>query len=149
MDNDVERTDGTRADEKWGAAINPGFQILPDALVRGQHLLKLSPTDLNVILNLNQAWWYSDRLPFIRPHTIAKRMNVSERTVQRSLSRMRQRGLLSLVRDTRPDGSVLYKHDLSGLQNKVEQLARRDMAYKDQELGVQRSQYASVDSDQI
>lgn len=116
---------------KWGDAITAGYQILPDALLRGQHLLDLNATDVVVIANLNQAWWFEDRLPYLQPHTIAKRMGVSERSVQRSLSRLREKGLLSQIRETQDDGSVRYYHDLSGLRDQLTQLARRDIRYSE------------------
>ena len=115
--------------EKWGDAILAGYQILPDALVRGQRLLDLNATDMVVIANLNQAWWFEDRLPYLQPHTIAKRMGVSERSVQRSLQRLRRKKLLQQVREAQPDGSVRYYHDLSGLKNELVQLAHRDIRY--------------------
>ena len=37
---------------KWGDAIKGGYQVLPNALLKGQHLLKLSPTDMIVIANM-------------------------------------------------------------------------------------------------
>jgi len=114
---------------KWGDAIEAGYQVLPDALLRGQHLLELSPTDIVVIANLNQAWWFADRRPYIQPHTIAKRMGVSERTVQRSLSRLRSRGYLNQIREVQWDGTVRYSHDLSGLRLALEPLAHRDIRY--------------------
>jgi len=104
---------------------------LPDALLRGQHLLKLTATDVVVIANLNQAWWFEDRLPYLQPHTIAKRMGVSERSVQRSLSRLRQKKLVRQVREKQDDRSVRYYHDLSGLKAQLHQLARRDIRYSE------------------
>ena len=114
---------------KWGEALDAGYQVLPDALIRGQHLLKLSATDLVVIANLNQAWWFADRLPYLTPGQIAARMGVSERTVQRSLSRLRARGFLQQRRQKLNDGTVRYTHDLSGLREALEPLARRDFRY--------------------
>lgn len=117
----------TAAEAKWGAAVKPGrFQILPDALLRWQHELGLSATDVVVIANLNQAWWFADRMPYLTPHTIAKRMGVSERTVQRSLNHLRQLGLLRQVREAMPDNTKRYSHDLSGLRRKLEHWALRD-----------------------
>jgi predicted transcriptional regulator len=116
---------------KWGEAIKAGFQVLPDALIRGQHLLELSATDVVVIANLNQAWWFADSRPYLQPHTIAKRMGVSERSVQRSLNRLRRKGYLRQVRERQNDGTVRYYHDLAGLRGKLEQLARRDIRYSE------------------
>ena len=121
----------TEPDAKWGDALKAGFQVLPDALIRGQHLLKLTATDMVVIANLNQAWWYEDRLPYLQPHTIAKRMGVSERSVQRSLRRLRKKGFLHQVRKRQNDGTMRYYHDLSGLREELEKLARRDVRYSE------------------
>ncbi len=132
---DTERNDKTASasepEAKWGDAIKAGYQVLPDALLRGQHLLKLNTTDIVVIANLNQAWWFNDRLPYLRPQTIAKRMGVSERSVQRSLSRLRQKGYLRQVRERQEDGTMRYYHDLSGLRSHLEHLARRDIQYSE------------------
>jgi len=118
------------AEAKWGApAVKAGYQILPDALLRGQHLLKLTATDIVVIANLNQAWWFVDQLPYLQPHTIAKRMGISERSVQRSLRRLRKKRFLRQVRKPQPDGTMRYFHDLSGLRAELDQLARRDIRY--------------------
>jgi len=121
----------TNAEAKWGDAIKAGYQVFPDALVRGQHLLKLTATDMVVIANLNQAWWYVDRLPYLQPQTIAKRMGVSERSVQRSLKRLRKKGFLTQIRKRQDDKTVRYYHDLSGLRAVVEDLARRDIRYSE------------------
>ena len=94
-------------------------------------MLKLSAMDVVVIANLNQAWWFEDSLPYLQPYTIAKRMGVSERSVQRSLSRLRKKGYLQQVRERQDDGTVRYYHDLAGLRRELEQLARRDIRYSE------------------
>lgn len=132
MQLNAETTRPSRPLAKWGDAIKAGYQVLPDALVRGQHLLKLSATDMVVLANLNEAWWFKDQLPFLQPHTIAKRMGVSERSVQRSLQRLRKKRLLRQVRERQADGSVRYYHDLSGLRRQAERLARRDIRYSEE-----------------
>ena len=119
----------SQATAKWGQALDAGYQILPDALIRGQSLLQLSATDLVVLVNITQAWWYAERLPYLKPLTIARRMGISERSVQRSLKRLRDRGLLRQLRQEQTEGFPLYSHDLSGLRAALEQLARRDLKY--------------------
>lgn len=116
-------------DAKWGDGLMAGYQILPNALVRNQRILKLSATDMVVIANLNQAWWFEDRPPYLRPQTIARRMGVATRTVQRSLSKLRELELLKQVREWRADGTMQYHHDLTGLKIRVEDLARRDAQF--------------------
>ncbi len=131
LESNAQSAPESEPDAKWGDAVKAGYQIFPDVLLRWQHLLKLSPTDIVVIANLNQAWWYEDRLPYLQPQTIAKRMGVSERSVQRCLSRLRKRGLLRQVRERQNDGTVRYYHDLSSLRTQLERLARRDIRYNE------------------
>jgi predicted transcriptional regulator len=121
----------SEAQAKWGDAVKAGFQVLPDALIRGQHLLKLNAIDVVVIANLNQVWWFEDRRPYLQPRTIARRMGVLERSAQRSLSRLRRKGYLQQVRERQEDGTVRYYHDLAGLRTELERLARRDIRYSE------------------
>ncbi len=46
--------------EKWGDAIDAGFQVLPDALLKYQFALELTPIDLVVVINLTLHWWYAE-----------------------------------------------------------------------------------------
>ena len=49
-------------------------------------------------------WWYRDQMPFPRPTTIARRMGVTVRTVQRALLGLQALGLLT--KTTGPDGDT-------------------------------------------
>lgn len=88
----------TRVEEKWGAAGTAGFQAVPDMLLKYQQGLGLTATDMVVLLNVLMHWWYVDQKPFPRPTTIAKRMGVNVRTVQRSLYHMEELGLISRIK---------------------------------------------------
>src|SRR5436190_4125087 len=64
---------------KWGPAVTGGrygYQVLPDVLLRNQHRLGLTPTDLVVLINILMHWWERapTRLPHPRPEQIAHRM---------------------------------------------------------------------------
>jgi predicted transcriptional regulator len=82
--------------DKWQGAVGPrsGFVAVPMALLRLQTKLKLTPTDLVVLVNLLAHWWQSDRNVFPRSTTIATRMGVDKRTVQRSTQKMVKAGLI-------------------------------------------------------
>lgn len=84
-----------RPAEKWGIAATPGWQPLPDVLLHNQAKLGLSPTDMLVLVNVLSHWWYVEEKPFPRVTTIAKRMNVTTRTVQRSLQKIIDKGFES------------------------------------------------------
>lgn len=129
-----------RTREKWGSAIDrgyTGFQLLPDVLVRGQHALGLSAGDLVVLLNLLMNWWSKDNKPYTRPTTIARRMGVSKRTVERHLQRLEALDLIArLPPESNGDGPAIRKFDLDGLVRAAEALAAKMRQYEaDYELG--------------
>jgi predicted transcriptional regulator len=82
--------------EKWQGAVtsSSGFVAIPVALLRLQTHLKLSATDMVVLANFLAHWWDPDRSVYPRSSTIAQRMGVTKRTVQRSTNKMLKRGLI-------------------------------------------------------
>lgn len=85
-----------RVAARFGEEIaTSGFQPLPDVLLFNQAELGVKSEDLNVLLNILAHWYLPDRMPYPRPHTIAKRMGVSLRTVQRSMTRLRRLGMIA------------------------------------------------------
>lgn len=132
--------------EKWGDAIDAGFQVLPDALLKYQFALELTPIDLVVVINLTLHWWYADSLPFPTTVTIARRMGASPRTVQRSLQRIEELGLIKKVR--RKGQRTAF--DLSPLATRLKKLARSDPSFRgrprapDGDSGVQNRNSASA-----
>ncbi len=89
-----------RAEQKFGTeVIRAGYQVVPDVLARYQGRLGLSPTDVCVLLNLGAHWWYPESQPSPRSQTIAHRMNVHVRMVQRSLSSLKAAGFITLHKE--------------------------------------------------
>lgn len=82
--------------EKWLGAVTDGsgFVAIPMSLLRLQTKLKLTATDMVVLVNLLAHWWDPARAVFPRSTTIANRMGVTKRTVQRSTEKMVKAGLI-------------------------------------------------------
>ena len=119
---------------KWGSALDVGFQVLPNALVR--HLCRsgATPIDFVVLLNLLMAWWDPERMPYPRVSTIASRMNVSPRTVQRSLGALRRAGFIRW--DRGHVGTIRRRQfDLSPLAERAKAWAENDRALGAQSAG--------------
>lgn len=97
--------------EKWQGAVSEksGFVAIPMALLRLQTALKLSPTDMVVLTNLLAHWWDPAKAVFPRSSTIARRMGVTKRTVQRSTHKMIQAGLIE--RSFLEDGKRAFHFD--------------------------------------
>jgi hypothetical protein len=110
---------------KWGGAITAGangFQLVPNVLLRKQKQLGLNATDVLVILNVTMHWWELDELPYPRPSAIAARMNLSPRTVERSMRKLEKLGLLVRMKRESGDGPGVRRFDPSGLVDRLEEL---------------------------
>ncbi|WP_316398030.1 helix-turn-helix domain-containing protein [Bradyrhizobium sp. 33ap4] len=81
--------------EKWDYVIDPGFLALPYVLLLHQAEMGLSSENLNVLLNFLAHWHAEGRLAYPHTNTIAKRMGVSKRSVQRSVSWLVKEGFLA------------------------------------------------------
>lgn len=96
----------TTIKDKWQGAVTEGsgFVAVPMALLRLQTRLKLTATDMIVLVNLLAHWWDPARAVFPRSATIATRMGVAKRTVQRSTHKMVKAGLIDRAFLTYGDG---------------------------------------------
>ena len=111
---------------RFGEAVEPGFVAVPIVLTLHQSELGLSSEQLNVLLNLLSHWYEQDRMPFPKPETIAKRMGVSQRTVQRLLSELITKGWIIRLKGAGPMGVTTY--DLDPLVQKLVPFAKRHCA---------------------
>lgn len=113
------------SDKKWGKAVMKlGFCIIPSILLRAQQRLGLNPTQLAVLLQLCDYWWDHDRKPFPSKETLAERLGLSARQVQRYMAELEEAGLL--VRKDRyavNGGRLTNEYDLSGLVEKLKKIA--------------------------
>lgn len=117
------------AARKWGEAARGGFQILPDVLVKNQAALGLNAVELVVLINLTMHWWYPDQHPYPRSTTIAQRMGVDVRTIQRALAHLGELGLIERIKVTETSGDSA-QISLSGLVAKLDKLVRDDPSYQ-------------------
>jgi DeoR/GlpR family transcriptional regulator of sugar metabolism len=83
---------------------------------------------LNVLLQLADHWWEAERLPFPSKVTIAARMGVTPRHVQRYLTALAEAGLIRrIARYGTQGGQLNNAYDLGGL---VEKLKKLEPAFK-------------------
>lgn len=114
---------------KWGVAADAGFQMVPDVLLKSQATLGLSATELVVLLNLMMHWWYPEQKPFPRATTIAERMDIEVRSVQRAMARLRDLGLIKREKIATEAGERTVI-DMAGLVARLGELAIQDVAYR-------------------
>lgn len=111
---------------RWGSeALSMGWTAIPSALFFLQGTLAISPIAFNVLLNLIAHWWKPYEWPHPSQESIAIRMSVSVRTVQRGLGELEQKGLLIRIKTNKDNpkyrGRNIY--DLSKLVDALNHLA--------------------------
>jgi predicted transcriptional regulator len=100
------------------------FVIVPKLLLRAQAKLGLDATQLNVILHLVEHWWHAERQPYPSKKTMAVRMGVHQRTIQRAIAAMEKHGLVTRrLRHSARSGRKSNIYDLSGLVARLKALA--------------------------
>ena len=112
-------------ERRWGkVTLEPGFVLLPSALLRGQSRLKLDATELVVLAHLVDHWWTAKEMPFPSKRRLAERMGVSEKTVQRAVARLEAEKLVRRVaRHYSAGGQTSNLYDLSGLVTRLQDIA--------------------------
>ena len=110
--------------KKWGKNVMAlGFCIVPSLLLQAQNRLGLNPTQLAVLMQLCDFWWKSERKPYPSKGTLAERLSLSPRQVQRYIAELENAGLVQRIerRDSH-GGKRSNFYDLSGLVNRLEEL---------------------------
>lgn len=90
----------------WGTAVDRGFVAIPSVLLLNFKTLGINPTEFLILLNLLDHWWTADRKPYPRVTTIARRLHVQPRTVQRGLNQLRAKGLVTWDRHQMVQGRI-------------------------------------------
>lgn len=115
----------TKASErKWGKPVmDLGFCIVPSLLLRAQRRLGLSPTHLAVLMHLADYWWDVNRKPFPSKKTLAERLDLGPRQVQRHIADLEAAGFLQRIeRKAQGRGKLSNEYDLSGLVKRLREL---------------------------
>lgn len=113
-----------RSEAKWGTSVMAqGYCIIPALLFRAQRRLGLSATQLALILQIAEFWWEDGRLPWPKKETVADRLNITEKQVQRLVRDLEIRGYLKRVTRMTSHGQSSNAYDFSGLVAKLQELA--------------------------
>jgi predicted transcriptional regulator len=111
--------------DKWGEdGLCLGWTAIPTSLLFLQSQLNLTSTDINVLLNLIIHWWHANDRIYPSQDSIAHRMGVSKRTIQRTLDRLVTLGLIE-VKQTKRNGKYKGRnlYSLIPLATKIEAMA--------------------------
>lgn len=124
---DVKNTmKSSSLEEKWGKnSLELGWTAFPVSILTHQKKLGLSPLGVNVLLHLISQWWQKEKLPYPSQVSIAEKVGVSTRTIQRELTQMKRNGLLQIKRTQVHDEKYLGRnvYDLTPLVERLDQLS--------------------------
>lgn len=118
---------------KWRSSLDAGWTVIPSALLRGLPRLHIGAGELAVLICLIDYWWSPSDPPWPSKKALAERLGVSQKTIQRTLARLQEEGLIrSEARHTASGGQTSNRYDLSPLVAKLETIAS-DMKQAGQE----------------
>ena len=112
------------SEKKWGKAVmDLGYSMIPSLVFKAQARLGLSPVQLVVLLHLVDYWWKKAQMPFPSKATIAERMHLSPRQIQRYLTELEKGGFIKRVeRFAGHKGQQSNEYNLDGLVCKLKKL---------------------------
>lgn len=115
---------GKASERKWGKRVMAlGFCIVPSLILRAQQRLRLTPTQLAVLMHLADYWWDVERKPYPSKKTLGERLGLSARQVQRHIADLEKMKLVQRIeRRASHQGKLSNEYDLSGLVNRLKEL---------------------------
>lgn len=83
------------SEKKWGHdVLRHGWCLLPSMLFRAQRKLNITALQMAVLLQILEHWWEAERAPYPSKETIAHRLDMSARQVQRHTAALEKAGYL-------------------------------------------------------
>lgn len=119
------KNDQLQSEKKWGKQVmRVGFNILPSLLFKAQKRLGLTSQQMMVLLHLSDYWWDANNKPWPAVGTIADRMGLQRRQIQRIVKDLETAGLVKrIARTAKHKGKLSNEYDLSGLVKKLKNIA--------------------------
>jgi predicted transcriptional regulator len=137
----VSETDTRSIERRWTKKVlEPGFTVIPAALLRALVRLHLGPNELSVLLQIIDHWWEDEDMPFPSKRRMAERLGVSQKTVQRSVGRLVAEGLIRRkARHGKHGGQTSNLYDLTPLVEKLTPIAEDMVKARDEARATRRS----------
>lgn len=108
--------------QKWGErSLGLGWTAIPTTLIFLQNQLGITPLGMNILLNLVAHWWDASEKPYPAQESLATRIGVSKRSIQREMGTLIEQGLLSKKQSPKnhPKYHGRNSYDLSPLVKKL------------------------------
>ena len=118
--------------QRWGSTIaNLGWTAIPNILLERQQALRLNSLDLNILMILLKHAWKADDKPFPTKRVIAELVGRDPSTVRKAIQRLEEKGFIKRLTQMRNYGQTANQYDLSGLKEKLQELAESEKKERD------------------
>lgn len=110
------------SEKKFGQAVmSHGWYIVPAMLLRAQARLNVNSTQMIVLLQLLDFWWRKDSSAHPSMKTIAERIDLTTKQVQRTVDALVQKGLITKINRRLPGrGKTSNQYKFDGLLKKLQ-----------------------------
>ena len=112
--------------QKWGQeTMDANYAVIPSALLRGQARLGINAIELALLIHLIDHWWKPGEMPWPSKKTLAERLRVGEKTVQRAMAHLQEEGLISRnARFNKTGARTSNEYDLAPLVERLKPIAK-------------------------
>lgn len=111
-----------QSEKKFGHAVmSHGQYIVPALMLRAQARLNVNSTQMVVLLQLLDFWWTKDSSAHPSIKTIAERIDLTTKQVQRTVDALVEKGLITKINRSLPGrGKTSNEYKFDGLIKKLQ-----------------------------
>jgi predicted transcriptional regulator len=111
--------------QKWKTGLDKNYAVVPSVLLRNLPGLGVRALELAVLVMLIDFWWKPADMPWPAKAKLAQMLGVSEKTIQRAIKRLIDRGLIkSEARYRSHGGQTSNRYDLTPLVERLEAVVK-------------------------
>jgi len=108
---------------KWGDEIlKSGWTGIPNLLLKHAKDLKISPTELVILIYLIRFWWRVNDLPFPSISKTSEEIGITRKTASKHFGLLKEKGFIKEV--MKPNGQTAYS--LEGLVEALEKYTQTE-----------------------
>ena len=104
-------------EQRWGKdLVAAGWTAIPNVLFDCSQELGLKHLDIVIILHLAGYWWHAGNDPYPTKQTLANKIGVTPRTIQRSIAELEEKGYITRhARTSKLGGNLANRYSFEGI----------------------------------
>tara|TARA_R110000868_G_scaffold411714_2_gene707927 strand:- start:4112 stop:4603 length:492 start_codon:yes stop_codon:yes gene_type:complete len=119
-------TEDKEIEKRWGKdLVAAGWTAIPNVLFECSQQLGLKHLDVVIILHLAGYWWQAGNNPYPTKKTLAAKIGVAPRTIQRSIAELEEKGYITReARKSKLGGNLANRYSFDGIINAAKPYAK-------------------------